>query len=282
MAADAVVVTGASTGIGRATALHLAARGFEVYAGVRREADAHALRDAAPAHVHPLRLDVADAATIVAAGDAVAAGVEGAGLAGLVNNAGITIGGPLEFLDLDALRRQLEVNVVGAVAVTQRMLPLLRARRGRVVNVSSVGGRVPPPFIAPYAASKAALATLSDSLRRELRPWGIWVAVIEPGAIATPMWDKGAAQVDERLGSLSPEERALYGAVLPRMREVTARSARRAVPPERVAKVIEHALTASRPRGRYLVGPDARVQAALRHLPARASDALVARIMRLP
>jgi NAD(P)-dependent dehydrogenase (short-subunit alcohol dehydrogenase family) len=277
----AVVVTGASTGIGRATALHLDGRGFEVFAGVRRQEDADALRAAGSERLRTLTLDVTDAASVAAAAEEVAGALNGSGLAGLVNNAGVVVGGPLEFLSLDELRRQLDVNLVGQVAVTQQLLGQLRAGRGRIVNVSSIGGRVAPPFIGAYTASKAALANLSDAWRRELRPWGIWVTAVEPGAIATEIWGKGEQQASERMGIATPEERELYGEAIPRVLEASAKTSKMAIPPERVAKRIERALTARRPRDRYLVGPDARVQAALGLLPARAADGILARFMGL-
>src|ERR1700730_7250159 len=199
----AVVVTGASTGIGRATALHLDRLGFRVFAGVRREADAEELKKAATQRLSTLLIDVTD-------GDGVRAAAERVeqespeGLAGLVNNAGIAVGGPLEFVPIDAVRYQFEVNVIGMVAVTQALLPSLRKGHGRIVNIGSVGGRTAAPFVGPYAASKHAVEAFTESLRQELRPWGIWVAVIEPGAIATPIWEKGKQGADQLVEILPP------------------------------------------------------------------------------
>lgn len=272
-----VLVTGASTGIGRATALHLAERGWRVVAGVRRAEDGEALRGAASGPLEPLILDVTDADHVAAAAAAV-----GGELAGLVNNAGISVPAPLEFIPLDDLRRQLEVNLVSHVAVTQALLPSLRRARGRIVFTGSIGGRMPPPFLSAYAASKAGIAALAASLRQELRPWGIHVSTVEPGAIATEIWRKGADEGAAVADRLPPEGRELYGEPLAAMGDVAGKMSRAAIPPQRVARVMERALTARRPRDRYLVGPDARVQALLiRALPHRVLDRIVARQMGL-
>ena len=191
----AVVITGASTGIGAASAVELARRGFSVFAGVRKRCDGERLKAQSP-HIVPLLLDVTDAGQIAAAAETVGRAVGDAGLAGLVNNAGIVVAGPLEILPLDQLRLQLEVNVVGQIAVTQAFLPLLRKARGRIVNMGSFNGRIASPYLAPYAASKHALEALSDAMRLELRAWGIRVSVIEPGATTTPIWDKSLAAAD--------------------------------------------------------------------------------------
>jgi NAD(P)-dependent dehydrogenase (short-subunit alcohol dehydrogenase family) len=277
-----VVVTGASTGIGRACALRLAARGFDVLAGVRREEDGERLREAAGANgsLTPLRLDVTDADSVRDAGAAVEERTGQRGLAGLVNNAGVGTGGPLEFIPLDDIRRQFEVNLIGQIAVTQAMLGALRNGRGRIVNMGSIGGRTPAPFVGPYSASKAALRATSESLRRELRPWGIWVATVQPGTIATPIWDKGAATAQEARGRFPEGTDALYGDVLDGIVATTEKMAAAGIPPEKVARVVEHALTARRPRRDYVVGRDAKMQIALdRVLPTRVFDGLVRRFM---
>jgi NAD(P)-dependent dehydrogenase (short-subunit alcohol dehydrogenase family) len=277
-----VVVTGASTGIGRACALRLAARGFDVLAGVRREEDGERLREAAGANgsLTPLRLDVTDADSVREAGATVEERTGQRGLAGLVNNAGVGTGGPLEFIPLDDIRRQFEVNLIGQIAVTQATLGALRNGRGRIVNMGSIGGRTPAPFVGPYSASKAALRATSESLRRELRPWGIWVATVQPGTIATPIWDKGAATAQERRERLPEGTDALYGGVLDGIVATTEKMAAAGIPPEKVARVVEHALTARRPRRDYVVGRDAKMQIALdRVLPTRVFDGLVRRFM---
>jgi NAD(P)-dependent dehydrogenase (short-subunit alcohol dehydrogenase family) len=275
----AVVITGASTGIGRACALDLDSRGFKVFAGVRRDEDAERLRTERPS-IEPLRIDVTDADSIAAARDRVAEAVGGAGLAGLVNNAGIAVPGPLEHLPMDELRRQLEVNLVGQVAVTQAFIPLLRTARGRIVNIGSIGGRVALPMLGPYAASKHAIEGFSDSLRRELRPWGIEVSVVRPGPIATEIWERGSTTAEELLERM-PEAAVHYGPAIDRARASAAQRAKEAVPPSTVADVVAHALTAGKPRTRYLVGRQAKVMAALSAvLPDRWFDGLLDRALR--
>jgi NAD(P)-dependent dehydrogenase (short-subunit alcohol dehydrogenase family) len=276
----AVLVTGSSTGIGRASALGLERAGFQVFAGVRRPEDGEALRQAGSGALEPLILDVTDAAQIEAAAARVHEATGGS-LAGLVNNAGIALGGPLEVLPVDEFRRQLEVNLVGQVAVTQAVLPQLRRARGRIVLISSIGGRLAVPYLWAYNASKWGLEAIGDALRVELRPFGVKVALVEPGAIATPIWGKGNETADRLRGLMSAEQEQAYGEALDRF--TAARPADIAgLPPERVAEVIEHALTARRPRTRYLVGRDAKLRARLRDLlPDRAWDALLARTMGL-
>ena len=202
------MITGASTGIGRACALDLDGRGFRVFAGVRKDEDGERLRSERPS-IEPLRIDVTDAGQIAAARDRVSEEVGTAGLAGLVNNAGIAVPGPLEHLPIDEFRRQMEVNLVGQVAVTQAFLPLLRTARGRVVNIGSIGGRVALPMLGPYAASKHAMEGISDSLRRELRPWGMQVSIVRPGPIATDIWESGNATADELLARMPEAEAGL-------------------------------------------------------------------------
>lgn len=270
------MVTGASTGIGHAAALQLAASGFTVYAGVRSDADAERLRAAG---LRPLKIDVTDGATIAAAAAAVGEAVGTGGLAGLVNNAGIAVSGPIEFIPIEDWRRQLEVNLIGQVAAIQAFLPLLRTGRGRIVNVSSIGGRIALPLVGPYAASKFALEGVSDSLRRELRDQGIDVSVIEPGGVKTPIWDKGLSEADKIEAAAPPEARRLYGGLIDALRrQVEAIQTKTGIEPEEVAAAIVAALTAKKPRTRYLVGRDAKLRAVVaRLLPDRAFDALVAR-----
>ena len=264
-----VVISGASTGIGRATALHLRGLGFDVLAGVRREGDA-------PEGTTPVLLDVTDAAAI----DALATRIGGEPLAGLVNNAGIALGGPTEHLSLDEWRRQLDVNFFGHVAVTRALIPALRAGGGRIVNIGSIGGRFAAPFLGPYVASKFAMHGFSDSLRRELRGQGIHVALIEPTTIATEIWRKGDVTFDEIEAGLPPELRERYRKDLDGARKTTRDTAARGIPPERVAGVVEHALTGRRPKAHYLPGPNARAMAFLAVLPAAVSDRLVRLAMR--
>lgn len=280
MATRTALISGSSTGIGRACAVRLARAGWDVFAGVRREEDGAAVREESPDRITPLILDVTDSATIEAAASAVRESTGDRGLAGLVNNAGITVQGPLEFLPVDDLRRQLEVNVVGQIALTQAVMPEIRTGGGRIVNMGSVGGRVAHPFLGPYNASKFAVEALTDSLRKELRPWGLHVIVVEPGSMATEIWDKGARGADDLLEKLGPRGRELYGDTLEKVREMAVKMGERGGSPDKVAKVVETALTADRPRTRYLVGPDAKAQVVLDTLlPDRAFDALEARYL---
>ncbi len=257
------LITGASTGIGRATALRLAGSGWTVLAGVRDVAAGERLAQEAPAGgLLPLSLDVTDVSQIAAAG--ARAAEQAGGLDALVNNAGIGIGGPLELISPEDLRRQFEVNVFGQVAVTQAMLPALRRAGGRIVFVSSIGGRVAMAFTAPYAASKHAIEALGDALRVELRSSGVRVALVEPGSVATPIWDKSRAEAD-RL-SIPPELQEQYGNVPAAMDKVMQDTGRRGVAPEKVAETIERALSASHMRARYVVGSDARAMLMARRL----------------
>lgn len=240
----AVLVTGSSTGIGRACALRLAGGGFHVLAGVRRPEDGEALRASG---IEPLIVDVTDPGAI----DAARAHVDsqhGGRLAGLVNNAGIVVAGPVEGVSMDEWRRQLEVNVIGQLAVTQALLPALRAAQGRVVFMSSVGGRGALPMLSPYNASKHAIEAIGDSLRQEMRPFGVHVSIVEPGSVATPIWDKGEAEAEVSRSGLSADVRRLYGTRLDRFQRLAATTGDRGVPAADVAEAVAHALTAKRPR----------------------------------
>ena len=269
-----VLVTGASTGIGEATVLHLRELGFSPIAAVRKDEDAERLEGQG---LRTTRIDVTDADQIAAARDAL--GDEP--LAGLVNNAGIAVAAPLEFLPIDRLRQQLEINLIGQAAVTQAFLPALRRARGRIVNVSSIGGRVGLPLVGAYNASKFGLEGLSDSLRRELRPHGVDVILIEPGGVKTPIWKKGEELADEMLEDVPPEAERLYGRLIAAVRTGTQRIARETgIEPSEVAEVIGKALTSSRPRARYLVGNDAKQRAVMaKLLPARVMDRLIGRAL---
>ena len=272
MSQRSVLVTGASTGIGRATAVLLADRGFRVFAGVRKAADGESLA-AEASGVVPLILDVTNAEHIAAAATAIG---EAGGLYGLVNNAGIASAAPLEFVPVADLRHQLEVNVVGQVAVTQAVLPLLRASRGRIVNVTSIGGLVAGQMLGPYNASKFALEAVTHVLRQELAPWGIEVVAIEPGVIATPIWSTSAASADRMLEPRLAEVTELYGPQIAAAQRMAANATAAGIPPSEVARAIERALTARRPKTRYPVGVDAKIGAAvLARLPDRARDRLL-------
>ena len=277
------MITGASTGIGAACALHLDRLGWRVFAGVRKQADAETLKTQGSPRLTPISLEITDTVSISTAASAVAGAVGQAGLAGLVNNAGIVVPGPIEFLPLPDLRRQLEINVVGQVAVTQAFLPLIRAGRGRIVNMGSIQGRMATPFAGAYSASKFALEALTDALRLELAPWGISVSIVEPSAVATPIWEKSAKTAEAMLGSVQPEALVLYAEAIEAVKRTAADAAKRAVDPVEVARVVEHALTAARPRTRYVVGREAKFRAAMALLvPDRVRDNLVAKAMGLP
>jgi NAD(P)-dependent dehydrogenase (short-subunit alcohol dehydrogenase family) len=249
-----VLVTGASSGIGQATAARLARNGWRVLAGVRREG-------AAPEGTEEVILDVTDPPALKLER-----------LDGLVNNAGIAVAGPLEFLPAEELRRQLEVNVVGQLRMVQLLLPALREAQGRIVNVGSISGRSSLPFLGAYAMSKFALEAMTDALRVELRPWGIHVAIVEPGTIKTPMWTRERPDPP-------PEALTLYGERLAAFREFALKRSTGGAPPEAVAKVVEVALTAERPGARYLVGRDARLRAGVERLPERLRDRVYKRVL---
>ena len=266
-----VVVTGASTGIGRATAELLAERGFDVIAGVRKAG-------AAPPgeRIEEVILDITDADQIAA----LAARFDGQPLAGLVNNAGMPVAGPVEFVPLDEMKRLYETNLFGHVAMTQAFLPALRWAQGRIVNTGSIGGRMALPFGSAYTSSKFALRALTDSLRQEIAPQGIRVVLVEPGAIKTEIWRKTDELVEDLDGQFGSEAVAIYGDQLRAGVKATRRSARTAIPPRRVAKVIARALTARRPRAHYLVGPDARLQALVARMPPAVNDGFLRLMMR--
>ena len=256
--------------------MRLVREGCRVFAGVRREEDGERLVAAAPGAVEWLRLDVTSASDIGQAARTIAESVGEAGLAGLVNNAGIAVGGPLEYVPSELLRLQLEINVIGLHAVTVAMLPLLRRAKGRIVHLGSIAGRVASPFIGPYTASKHAVEGLTDCLRLELAPEGMHVAVIEPGQVRTPIWDKGLASFARAGERIPAGGMARYGARLKVFQWLLERAPRHAEPPERVADAVAHALLASEPRTRYVIGRDARLRLWLkRFLPDRAMDAVV-------
>jgi NAD(P)-dependent dehydrogenase (short-subunit alcohol dehydrogenase family) len=276
----AVVITGASTGIGEASALMLDRAGWRVFAGVRRAEDGEALRRKASKRLTPVMLEITSSVSIAAAAEQVATALGDGGLAGLVNNAGIAVASPLEFIPIDELRRQLEVNVTGQIAVTQAFLPMLRTSRGRIVNIGSVSGRLPFPLLGPYCASKFALEALTGSLRMELRPWGIHVAVIEAGGIATPIWDKALAAGEDLAKRLPPQTQDLYGPIIAGQRNRAIRSSKMGVPPSHVARAVVHALTAGKPKRRYVIGRSARLGELLLLLPESAREGLIAFAMR--
>ena len=278
-----IVVTGASTGIGAACALDCAGRGMTVFAGVRDPRAGETLTAKGGPSIIPITLDVTDEPSITRSVEEVQRVVGSAGLGGLVNNAGIVIGSPLEVIPLSQLRKQLEVNVIGQIAVTQAFLPLLRRGRGRIVNMGSIAGRGTIPLLGPYSASKYALEALTDALRMELKPWGIQVSIIEPGAIATPIWEKSSKEAESLEASASEEAKALYGEAVMRIRHAIVQAAQRAIPPEAVVRAVHHALTAAHPRTRYLVGTDAKLRAwMVKWLPDRVQDRLLGWALKYP
>lgn len=255
-----VLLTGASTGIGYATALRLAKAGFHVYAGVRKAADADRLRNNAPTGngaIEPVTLDVTRAEDIAALKTTLEA-QHPDGLYALINNAGIAVPGPVEFLPPDRLRWQLEVNVVGAVAVTQAFLPLIRKARGRVVMVSSVSGRLSAPLLAAYSASKFALEAISDSLRMEMKQFGVEVVVIEPGQVSTPIWAKSTQGAEADQSDFPPEAFELYGPAMEMARRIARGGEKYGADPDLIAQDIEKALTKKTPKTRYVKGRGAR------------------------
>ena len=286
-----VLITGASTGIGRTCALHLAARGWIVWAGVRRDADAESLRRGAPGAggtLHPLILDVTDPATIAIAAERIRTDAGAPGLAGLVNNAGIGVTGPLELIATDDWRRQFEVNLFGQLAVTRAMLPLLRAhaaaapgpRPARIVMISSIAGRVAQPMFGPYCASKFALEAASDTLRMELAAQRIGVSLIEPGAVKSEIWRKGMSDA-ARINLADPAAQR-YEPLIAGVVALAGQAERLAIPALRAARAVERCLTARRPPARIRLGFDAKVTIVLKALvPTWAFDALMLSMIRL-
>jgi NAD(P)-dependent dehydrogenase (short-subunit alcohol dehydrogenase family) len=273
------VVTGASSGIGQATARLLAARGFAVLAGVRREED----RELAVAGgVEPVILDITDPAQVDAIAQRVAGDAEGRPLRVLVNNAGIAVNAPVEVIPMSEWRRQFDVNFFGHVAVTRALLPALLQARGRIVNVSSIGGRVAGPGFGAYASSKFALEAMSDALRREVAQLGVAVIVVEPGTVATAIWGKGSATADGLVAGMSTEQRNRYGGLVAAVRKQARAMERNGITPEAAAQVIVGAIEADKPRARYLIGRDAKIMAAVtKRLPDRVVDRLIARSLGL-
>ena len=253
-----VLITGASRGIGRAATLWLAGRGWEVLAGVRNASDGSALAVSAPGQITPVTLDITDAEQVAALQDALPERLDA-----VVNNAGIVVAGPLEAIPPAELRRQLEVNVVGQAAVTQAVLPRLRTSQGRIVFVSSVSGRIATPMFGPYSASKFALEAMADALRMELRPWGIRVALVEPAQTDTDLWRHAEDELDTSTAQLDVTHRQLYARHIEGFRRTIPRSMKAAAPADGVAAAIERALTERRPRARYVVGREAKIQALL-------------------
>ncbi len=275
---ELVIVTGASTGIGAATARELARRGFHVLAGVRRDRDADAIREP---NIEPVIIDITNPEHI----EALAARVHGdpldRALRALVNNAAIQANVPIEAFAIDEWRNMFEVNLFGQVAVTQALLPALIRSGGRVVNISSVGGKVAMPTYGPYAGTKFALEAVSDSLRRELAPSGVQVVVVEPGAVRTEMLGRAIATADELVSAMTPEQSQRYGPLVHAVNAQAVSSTKSGQPAEAAATVIAKAVTARRPRTRYTVGRDAAlITRMVRLLPDRVLDRVLAAALR--
>jgi NAD(P)-dependent dehydrogenase (short-subunit alcohol dehydrogenase family) len=273
-----VLVTGAARGIGRSITEHLASRGWDVVAGVRTEADAAAITAANPRQISAVMLDVTNDAHLAGLADSLPARLDG-----IVNNAGIVVAGAMESVNTDDWRKQLEINVIGQLAVTRVALPRLRDSRGRVVFISSVNGRLSMPMIGAYAASKFALEAAADAMRMELRPWHIPVVIVEPAQTDTDMWRTADTAVAETEAAMTPEHRTLYARHIAGFKKSIPLSRRMAVDPAKVSRIVEVALTARRPRARYVVGVGPKAQVALMtNLPAGVRDRILRKVAGQP
>jgi NAD(P)-dependent dehydrogenase (short-subunit alcohol dehydrogenase family) len=280
---NAVVVTGASSGIGRACALELDEAGYQVFATVRKEQDAALLRQAASECLTPIFMDITDEASIASAAITVARATSEIGLAGLVNNAGIGVPGPIELIAADDLRRQFEINVFGQVSVTQAFLPLLRQAQGRIINIGFVGGKITMPFSGALCASKYALEAINDALRLELYPWGIHVVLIAPATISTPAIDRLAYDSEAVIQQFPPEGQKHYEQTFRNFVKTAIAREKRGSPPEVVAQTVLKALTAKKPKARYPVGVNARILTLMpQFLPVRRLDEIRFKLFGLP
>ncbi len=274
-----MVVSGASTGMGAATARELAARGYHILAGVRRERDADAIRADG---IESVILDLTRPEHLRALVDRIASDPDHRPLRALINNAGIAVNAPVEVLPLDEWRRQFDVNLFGHIAITQALLPFLYQSHGRIVNISSVGGKIAMATYGAYAGAKFALEAASDSLRRELAPHGVQVVVVESGAVKTEMADRGAATANELAERMNPEQQQRYGGLVKAIVAQSAAFTRTGLPADKAGSIIAEAATARRPRTRYTIGRDAALLTRLaRILPDRILDRVVAANLRL-
>jgi len=256
-----VLVTGASSGIGRAIAVDLAAAGLQVFGSVRGEPDAQALQDATPADALPIRallFDVQDRDSIDAAAAELTELLGDEGLTALINNAGISIAGPLEYLPEEAFQKQIDVNLTGVLRCVQAFMPLLKIARGRIVNISSMSGRVGFPMVGAYSTSKYALEGLSDSLRLELKVHGMEVSVVQPGSMATPIWQRSRQRAEEIMKQIPERGRKEYSQMISQALATTESNGEESADPQLCADVVRHAVLAKRPRTRYAVGTDAK------------------------
>jgi NAD(P)-dependent dehydrogenase (short-subunit alcohol dehydrogenase family) len=273
-----VIVTGASRGIGKSIVQHLAGRGWDVIAGVRTDADGAAVTALDARRISSVILDVTDAGHIAALDESLPQRLDA-----VVNNAGVVVSGPMEVVTPDDWRKQLEINVIGQLAVTQAVLPRLRDSRGRVVFISSVNGRLSMSMVGAYCASKFALEAAADALRMELRPWGIGVAIVEPAQTDTDMWRTADDMVEQTESALTAEQRDLYAKHIAGFKKTIPVSQKMAVPAAKVSAVVEQALTARRPRARYVVGAGNKLQVALMtNLPTAVRDVVLRRVAGQP
>lgn len=265
-AIKSVVITGASRGIGRTAALLLDSSGFKVFAGVRRPEDGEQLVSKSTGNIFPVVIDVTKQATIDSAAAQIAGIVTDSGLWGLVNNAGIAVAGPMEFMPMERIREQFDINFFGQISVTQKFLPLIRQGKGRIVNISSKEGILSMPLVGPYCASKFALEAFSDTLRLELKQWNIPVAVIQPGTIATQIIEQSISSAEECVRDLPRHAGELYNECFIAARKTAAKVLKAAIPPDKVAGTILKALTDKKPKSRYTVGIDARALSIMKKL----------------
>jgi len=278
-----IVITGTSTGIGAATAVHLADLGFQIFAGVRRQADGDAVSGRTTRVLRPLTIDITDQTSVDSAAGEVERAVGERGLAGLVNNAGAVWPGPLEFQPLHEFRAQLEVNLVGHLRVIQAFLPLIRRGHGRIVNVGSIGGRLVLPIHGAYSASKFGMEALSDALRLELRQWHVHVSLVDPGATTTAIFGKTLRHLDDVATSLAERGEHRYDGQIAALRRTVEKTAASGAPPEDLANVIGEAMTATKPKARYLAGACAREAIALSRIASdRVKDLAIAKDVGLP
>ena len=277
-----VLITGASSGIGRTCALMLDQAGYQVFAGVRTFQALEGLSSLASGRLCPVILDITDAIQIRSACQTIGLRLEGKGLVALINNAGITLPGSMEFLSLDGFRKEIEVNVIGHLAVTQAFLPWIREAKGRIINVGSALGKFVMPLTGAYAASKFALEAMTDALRRELLPSGIYVSLIAPGSVESAIWDKIDAEVAQMEAGLTQEANERYGQTGESIANLWKKAHRRAIPPEAVANVVLKILESSRPQPRYPIGLDARFLSIVgRFVPDSLVDWVVDKILTL-
>lgn len=279
---NAIVITGASSGIGKATALTLDQMGFHVFAGVRKQNDFETLQKEGSQSLEPIFMDVTDRQTIQEAVSYIETKVHNEGIMGLVNNAGIVIAGPLEHIPVSAFQHQMDVNVTGPLIVTQAMLPLLRKAekgRARIVNIGSIAGRTTSPFTGPYNASKHALKAITETLRMELLPWDIKVSSIEPGAVKTPIWDKTLALSDEIDQVMSKSAQKNYNTTINKVKHYARRAGENGTPVDKVVQAIVHALTTTQPKTRYKIGFDSRVRLLLEQFPDRLKEFIIRQVL---